>query len=83
MQTSESLLRKLSLLLGEIAGVDAESLSDRSSPATLPEWDSMANIHFIGAIEEEFGVAISTAEALTLHSLGDVARFVREKAPQS
>ncbi len=69
------------MLLSEIAGVDAALLSDGSSSANLPEWDSMTNINFIGAIEEEFDVAISTADAMKLRSLGDIARFVAAKAP--
>ena len=80
--SSAPLLARLSLLLSEISGVDATLLTDGSSPSNLPEWDSMTNIHFIGAIEEEFGVAISTAEALSLHSLGAVARFVEAKHPE-
>ncbi len=83
MSPPESLLSKLSLVLSEIAGVNVTLLSEQSSPSNLPEWDSMTNIHFIGAIEEEFGVTISTADALNLHSLGDVARFVEAKQPRA
>jgi acyl carrier protein len=77
---SESLVR-LAAVLGEIAGVDAAGLSADSSSANLPEWDSMTNISFIGAIEEEFDVAIPTADAMKLRSLGEIARYVAARAP--
>ena len=68
---------RLTQLLSEITGAAVDGLSETSSPANTRGWDSLTNLSFLGAVEEEFGVTISTAEAIRLQSLGDVAQLLR------
>jgi len=72
-------MARLVQLLSEVTGAPVESLGEDSTPANTRGWDSLTNLSFLGAIEEEFGVSISTADALGLRSLGDVATLLRAR----
>jgi acyl carrier protein len=41
------------------------------SPRDLPAWDSLMQVKLLIALEEEFGVQFTTAEAAELRSVGD------------
>ena len=45
-----------------------------SSPNTIADWDSFANIQLIAAIEEAFGVKFTVEEAVELNSVADILR---------
>jgi len=70
---------RLASLLADVIGTPLESVRADASQSTLPEWDSVANLGFIAAVEDEFGVSILTAEAMQLHSLADMSALLRRK----
>jgi acyl carrier protein len=70
------LQEQLAALLADATGAPASSLGPESAPGITPEWDSVATLVFIAAVEDELGVAITTAESMTIKSLGDMVRLV-------
>ena len=77
MSSPDLVVARLAKLLSDVTGTPVAALSVASTPTNTDGWDSMANLTFIEAIEEEFGITISTAQALRMHSLGEIATFVR------
>jgi acyl carrier protein len=63
-------------LLAEHCGAPEASLNDRSTPHNTPGWDSAANLNFVAALEDEFGVIIATRDAIRLRSLGDLTAYL-------
>ncbi len=63
----------------EIFDDDQLDVSDELSPHVLPAWDSLAQVKLLLALEEEFGVQFTTAEAAELHSVGDFKRALVSK----
>ena len=63
-------------LLAEVCGTAPSSLGPESAPGVTPGWDSVTNLSFIAAVEDEFGITISTKEALGLKNLADMASLV-------
>lgn len=64
-------------------GPAGQSLSaDSPLLGSLPELDSMAVVTLIGALEEQFGIAIDDDDisASTFATLGSLADFVAQKA---
>lgn len=55
---------------------DADVSSCRQ--VATPEWDSLAHVSLVMAIESEFGVSVDTADSLTLTSY-ESARLYLEK----
>lgn len=56
-------------------GVDAERLSDDTSPENTSEWDSLAAISMVALIEERFDVRLSAREIMKMQTIG-LARTV-------
>jgi len=77
--SQEALLRRLAALLGDVTGAPAAELGPLSSPANTPGWDSVSNLAFLAATEDEFGVSILTREAMQLRTLADFARLLEVK----
>jgi acyl carrier protein len=72
----DGLQEQLAALLADATGAPASSLGPESAPGVTPGWDSVATLALIGAIEDELGIALTTAESLTIKSLGDLVRLV-------
>ena len=70
------LQERLEALLADVTGAPPASLGPDSAPGVTPGWDSVATLALIAAVEDELGIAITTAESLTIKSLGDMTRLV-------
>lgn len=62
-------------LFAECLNVPAERLTEDSSPDTISEWDSLAAMNLVAAIEERFDVTLSTREIMSMRTIG-IARSV-------
>ncbi|MBZ0220870.1 MAG: AMP-binding protein [Candidatus Methylomirabilis sp.] len=56
-----------------------EEISSSSTPAEIPEWDSLAHLQFVVALEEAFGIRLAPADIIRIQSIGDAERIVGEK----
>jgi acyl carrier protein len=59
--------------------VEAESLNDDSTPDNTEDWDSLAAMRLVAAIEEEFDIVLSTAEIMKMRSIAIVRSVVLAK----
>ena len=75
----DALDARLASLLADVIGASLESVGADASQSTTSGWDSVSNLGFIAAVEDEFGVSILTAEAMQLHSLADMSALLRRK----
>lgn len=67
------------LLVGRVFGVDPASLDDAASSATLRQWDSMAHINLVLAMEAEYGVRLTVEDALEATSVGALKRVLARR----
>jgi acyl carrier protein len=49
---------------------EAITISEKTRPADVPGWDSMAHINIVIAVEERFGVRFSSADLARLRGDG-------------
>jgi acyl carrier protein len=75
----DGLHERLAALLADVCGAPVSSLGPEAAPGVTQGWDSVATLGFIAAVEEELAISITTAEAMTIKSLGDMARLVAAK----
>jgi len=75
----KDLQERLAALLADVCGAPVRSLAPDSAAGVTPGWDSVATLGFIAAVEDELGVTITTNEAMTIKTLGDMARLVAGK----
>lgn len=72
-------MQRLVSLFAEVLMVNAAELNEESSPATVREWDSVAAMALVAAIEETFDVQLSTREIMTMRSIGLAYRVLVSK----
>jgi len=54
-------------------------VDEGTTAADIADWDSVAQVKLVLAIEEEFGVRLSTDEVLAFQHVGDVVRSLNKK----
>jgi acyl carrier protein len=69
----------VAVIFAGILKVDPSTINDESSPDNVPEWDSVAAMHLVAAIEERFGVVLSTREIMSMRTVGLVRSVLRKK----
>ena len=57
-------------LFAAVLEVDAGSLKEDTSPDNTPQWDSLAAMGLVAAIEEKFNVQLSTKEIMKMTTIG-------------
>lgn len=70
---------RLIQLFADVLEVDPSMLSDESSPDDIEEWDSLAAMHLVAAIEENFGIQLSTKEIMRMNTLKLAREILRNK----
>jgi acyl carrier protein len=68
---------RLSRLFQQSFGVDPD---DSTSIENTEGWDSMGHVALIMALEREFSVSISPADAIELTNVGKIKEFLRDHA---
>ncbi|MFH0908124.1 MAG: acyl carrier protein [bacterium] len=70
---------RLKNLLCSVFNVDPDTIREDSSPATLPQWNSLAHVTMVAAVEQEFDVQFEMKEILGIKSLADLTRLLAAK----
>ena len=65
-------------VLGEVLGPSATQL-DNPSRATVPKWDSLAQVEVLFALEEEFSVRFPADKLNTLTSLETIVEALEHE----
>jgi len=66
-------------LFAEVLQVDPAELNDNSSPDNLKQWDSLAAMSLVVAIEEKFKVQLSTKEIMKMSTIGLARKTLQGK----
>jgi acyl carrier protein len=58
---------------------EIEKFTEDLSIDNVPGWDSMAHVGLILALQKEFGVSITPAEAIELTSVKNIIRYLSNR----
>lgn len=72
-----SRLEELRTLLAEAFAAQPEDLTDEASPEQISGWDSLTHLNMTVALEERFGVSLSTDDIMQMHDVGAIRRVLR------
>ena len=70
---------RLKAVFAEVLGLPADRLGEATSPETTSEWDSLAAMNLVAALEETFGVELTTTEIMRMRSIGVARAVLRAK----
>jgi acyl carrier protein len=74
-----SLHYRLQYLFREVCNRPALEIHDNSTALSLPEWDSLAHVNLLLAVEQEFQVRFTLSEILEIDSVGALKLLLRAK----
>jgi acyl carrier protein len=72
-------MTRVARVFSEVLGVSPEQITDDTSPDNTPQWDSMAAMTLVVAIEDEFDVTLSTAEIISMRNVAIVKKVLTAK----
>jgi acyl carrier protein len=70
---------RVTKVFSEVLGVSPSQITDETSPDNTPQWDSMAAMNLVVAIEDEFDVRLSTAEIVSMRNVAIVRKVLSTK----
>lgn len=69
---------KLIEVFSDSLGVDISLISDGLTYNSIPEWDSIAHMALVAAIEEAFDIMIDTEDVIDMSSFVKAKEIVRK-----
>jgi acyl carrier protein len=70
---------RVAKVFSEVLGVSPAQITDETSPDNTPQWDSMAAMNLVVAIEDEFDIRLSTAEIVSMRNVAIVRKVLTTK----
>ncbi len=65
-------------VFARVLGIPQESIHDDLRYATIPQWDSIAHMSVVAALEEAFDVMIDMDEVIDMSSVGKAREILRK-----
>ena len=65
-------------LISEIIDLPKEDLNYDSGPSLLPEWDSLAHICIVSAIEDKYKIKINLNKLEEIKNIRDFEKIIKE-----
>ena len=64
-----------------VLGLQAERITDDLRYATIREWDSIAHMSVIAALEDAFGIMIDMDDVIDMSSVGKAREIIAKYSP--
>ena len=79
MDNKEKINETLIKIASQVFSVDQDNIKVNSSKENYSEWDSLAHLKLMIAIESKFFIKFSTDEILDINSLSDINNLIITK----
>lgn len=73
---------KVRLIVSDVLEIDANRIGAESHQSGIAEWDSLAQLRLVTALEEEFGVKPTMREIAELTSIPAITRYLNTSGTQ-
>lgn len=70
---------KLEAIFRDIFDDESIILTDETNSSDIPDWDSLAHIQLIAAIEDKFGIKFTLGEAVSAENVGEFIKIIEGK----
>jgi len=62
----------------QVLGIPAAQITDDLRYASIPQWDSIAHMAVISALEEQFAIMIDMDDVIDMNTVGKAREIVRK-----
>jgi acyl carrier protein len=66
-------------IISRVFGVERDAVGENTSHTTLPEWDSLAHMTLIVALEATYGVSLSAEDAIAMTDVATIKRVLSSR----
>ena len=73
------ILTKIQTGFAESFGIEAQSVTLETAPASIPAWDSMGHLSLASNLEKIFGVTFDVDELMEMENVKAIVRIVQGK----
>ena len=73
------IIPRLNSVFRDIFGDDSISVSANTTSADIEDWDSLAHINLMDAVENEFGLRFKMREVSSMKNVGDMINLIAER----
>ena len=77
--SSEEVIEKLEYIFNDIFGDNIPKLTLQTNADDIEEWDSLAHISILAAVQDEFGVTFDMDEIISMKNVGDMVISIQSK----
>ena len=74
-----SVAERVKTVFARMFEVDVRDLSDDTSPADIPAWDSLNHVNLISALEDEFDLTFSSYDIQDLDTCGKLSAYIESE----
>ena len=64
---------------GATFDIDAKSVTLQTSPADVPDWDSVGHLSLVSTLERAFGIGLDVEDIMEMETVRDIVRVVQSK----
>ena len=79
---NDSIESRLRRVFSQVLGLSAEAVGDATAPDNTAQWDSLAHLRLVMAVEGEFGVTIPAEQIMDMISFKIARLMVEEQTGQ-
>jgi acyl carrier protein len=76
---SDENVSRLTAVFRDLFNDDTIVLSEQTSAADIPGWDSFNHINLVMMVENEFGIRLKTSEITHLKNVGELMNLIATK----
>jgi acyl carrier protein len=78
--TGEEIHSRLQAIFRDVFDNDSLVITRATHAGDIPDWDSLAQINLLVAIEKDFRINVSLEDMATLNNVGDMLDLIRTSA---
>lgn len=76
MQSSQDVLDSICVIAAQSLGIDRAEIDSATCAKNTPEWDSLAHLVILDAIEKQLAIKLPRRAAYTAKDVGELAALV-------
>lgn len=77
--THEEIMEKLNAIFQDVFDDDTIVVTEKTTANDIEDWDSLAHINLIEAVEQEFGMRFRMQEVSGMKDVGEMAEIVAQR----
>jgi acyl carrier protein len=70
-------------VFAKVLGIPSENVTDDLRYASIPQWDSIAHMAVVSALEEQFGIMIDMDDVIDMNTVDKAREIVRKYSAEA